>query len=176
MGLDISSSRIRMTDGSGNVRFDTNEKNFIPTDFVSDTISFPTYTCQNFGGGAETLINQNNVYTLATISSAANTVRGAGKFSTSSGNFDASYTYNISGSIVYAWGGGTFYSGPSVFCGHVVNTHSRVITFFCEAGSLKVRDCVVGSADDPSCTGVGSVTLTMAGFDVDFQVFCGTFI
>lgn len=176
MGLQISSGRIVMTDAAGNVRFDTNEKNFLPLNYISGVLSFPTYACTNFGSGSETLIDQDNVYVVGSISANANTVRGAAKFSASFGGFNAAYTYNMSGSIVYAWGGGTFYSGPVTYCGHAVNTNSRVVTFFCDGGQLKVRDRVVGSADDPSCVGAGSNTLTMVGFDVEFAAFCGTFI
>lgn len=183
MGLDISAGRIVMTDGSGNTRFDTNEGLFIPIEFQSGSYLPPTYSAQTFWDGSDPSSHSDvfggtadNTYDLATISSDADTVRGAFNVTTSYGGFSSSRWYNASGSYVHMWQGGA-YGSPVLVCGSWDLCAAAVYTFFCDSGKLKLREQIHIYNEPGYCIGGANTnTLFMNGPTFTYKLFCGTFV
>lgn len=181
MGISISSGRIVMTDGSGNTRFDTNEKLFVATDYKTGTVTRPNYTCETTYIGStltDTLkVNQDNTVNLHAINASANTVRGAFKMTAAHGHLVNTHWYNASGSYVHDWQGGAIGS-PTLVCGQWTPCFCAVYTFFCESGFLKLREQVHLRAEPGYCMtpAVAINTKTLVGPTFEYKLFCGTFI
>lgn len=184
MGLNVSAGRILMTDASGNVRFDTNEKLFVPTDYLTGSRAMSSYSAATFWDGSNisshrdlSTVDQDTTYTLASCNAAANTVRGAFKVSVSYAGHGTSKWYQASGSYVHMWQGGA-YGTPTLACGNIVIVAASVYTFFCESGSLKIREQIKLANEPGYCiSGGGNTnTLTMVGPTIDYKLFCGTFV
>lgn len=174
MALSISAGRMVMTDGSGNVRFDTDERLFRPTDHVVSSGTLPSYTATN-NGASETVVNTETIYSLQAINSLADTVRGTLKFSASAHGFSTDLVYNASGSIVVNWVAGGFFFGGTWYCGHRAVAAARILTFYCESGYLKLSDRIMVAAENPTCFGTTTSTLTVVGATINWSLFCGTF-
>jgi hypothetical protein len=184
MGLSITPGRILMTDAAGNVRFDTNEKLFVPINYVTGSYTLPSYSARTFWDGANqsSHVDQtggpvDNTYTLTAVNGFCNTVRGAFKVSASYGGFSTSSWYNAGGSYVHMWQGGAY--GTTVLaCGNINVCATAVYTLFCESGSLKLREQVHLFNEPGYCIpGGGNLnTLSMVGPTLDYKLVCGTFV
>lgn len=184
MSLFIESGRIRMTDASGNTRFDTAEKLFIPTDLVTGSIALSNRSATTTWNGADRSSHNDTLstvvdvtHTLNAVSADANTVRGAFRASASYGGFSASSWYNAGGSYVHMWQGGAFGS-PVMTCGAFDVCAAAVYTFICESGFIKLREQVHIYNEPGFCliTGTATNTLTMVGPTLDYKLFAGTFV
>lgn len=172
MGLDISSGSIEMTDGSGNVRFSTAEKLFIPLTYLSGSITIdPLNSSQSAG----IPIEQHFIDTDTTLDSChadADTVRGAFKVETSTGAAVGVHDlgwFNAGGTYLHIIG------GTSENTANLGNRQPGVIaayTFFCDGGSLKLNQMIRLVAPYHP----GSTSLNMVEFDIYYELFCGTFV
>ena len=81
MGFTATAGRIVCTDASGNTKFDSNEKLFVITDFVSGMVTGSSFTASAATNDISVADATNN-YSLGSVNASADTIRGAFKMST----------------------------------------------------------------------------------------------
>lgn len=170
--LDISAGRILLKNTSGTTVFDTDEKQFIVTDYKTGSTSFSSFSASNtnavdIGAGLRTDTNS-----LGSVNSFADTVRGA-FFVTTAGQgqlFNLGW-FNASGSYLHLFLGtpGPFTSG-NVGLGAVVT-----FTFSVSSGTLS---CVRHAKAAANWSTSSSVTnsITVNAVTLNYKLFCGTFV
>jgi hypothetical protein len=176
--LNLTAGRVWLTNGSGEITFDTNERMFISTDgILTGSVSLPAYSASvsRVGGGGESRTQQDvaNTYALASINAAADTVLGGFKVTSSAG-----------GVSNQGWfcAGGTYMHGIMVRLRLLTGVASIIgsggaacYTFRAAGGSLLLDETV---AFDPGTIGAfdtGSFTITQDAMTIDYKLYVGTF-
>lgn len=167
-----------MTDGTGAVTFDTDERCFIATEFVSGSYG-PTssYTASAFrnslGQAGNTTVDVTNSFSLGAIDSHADTVLGGFQVTASDdlgvsniGWFCAGGTYQhgIMPRHVVT-GGGTTVSGGG----------SAAYTFRASGGVLYLDQHVVLDAGTFVAPATGSVSITHSALTFYYKLYVGSF-
>lgn len=170
--LDISAGRIVLKNTSGDTVFDTDEKQFIVTDYKTGSTSFSSFSASNnnFTDSGAGLREQAN--SLGSVNSFADTVRGAFFVSTASqGQLYNLGWFNASGSYLHLFSGtrGPFTPG-NVGMGAIVT-----FTFSVSSGTLYCTRHAKVAAQYSTSSGVTN-TITVNGVTLDYKLFCGTFV
>ncbi len=167
-----------ITDGSGNTRFDSNEKLFVITDFISGTVTASSHTAtlsaSSRGVITDNVADTSSNYTLASCNAYANTIRGAFYMTTSDARgLSVAGWFNASGSYVHMWegGGGVI----SAFTDNVRLSCVTSYTFFVSGGVVYLNERVrMSSAYAP--TPPYSTSVTVAAPTFQYKLFAGTFV
>lgn len=173
--FEADGGRIRMWDTSGNLRFDTEERIFTVTNSVSGSIGLSAYTAQNRNGTDLVFINVDTLHALASINSAADTVRGS--FSVTAGGngvLTGLGWFNASGSYLHF-----FDAIPPVSAGgggdNSLIAQMAIYTFIASGGTLYIHERVQLKATISTSSGVtNSVTMLAPSFS--YNLLVGTFI
>lgn len=171
--LDVSAGRIRIKDTDGTTVFDTEERLFCATNSVSGSISVSARTASNTNS-VNTLVNFETDHVLASVNTAADTVRGALYVTTTSGSgliTDRGW-FNASGTYVHQFSA----TAPILASGS--NSQVSVFalyTFFASGGTLYMKERVaMRSATSLSPSITLSVTIPASTFQ--YNLLCGTFV
>lgn len=162
-----------ITDGSGNTRFDSNEKLFVITDFVQGTVGGSAFSASASNVDLSS-VNFVTDYLISSCNIYADTIRGAFKMSTSDARgISVSGWFNASGSYVHMWegGGGVL----SALTSNVRLSRVSTYTFFCLGGAVYMRERCRMTSD---FSGVSSTTVTtsVAAPTFQYKLFAGTFV
>ena len=178
MSLLIRNDEMTVIDYSVNppvIVFDVDEKLFNCTDLVSGSITLGSRQASITNGQQNQLhaVNVENLYTVASINTAADIVLGGFKVSTSGGSqglnnlgvFDAGGTY------VHMQEGGTDLSNPSSpFRSEVISM--ATYTFEAGGGLLRLRERVALSVSANTLNLTRTATLYSVRFD--YKLYVGT--
>lgn len=177
MSFYAAAGRIHIVeDASGNTVFDTDERNFVLTDFVDSAvvgnIVTPSRTSSS-ASGARTDVNVDVDTTVASINAAATTLFGAFKVTVSG--------FTPMGAGGWFVGNGSYLHGQ--FTMGLTNenqlTHFHfvsgavVYTFRCSAGHLIFNERTFMRS---TFSAGGTVTQMMPATTVEFKMFCGVFL
>lgn len=180
MTARFEGSRFVIRDGSGNVKFDTDEQIFTVTDFVDSRVVGPVAVASRSVTATSTsaaYTNTTDTYTIATVNPAASIVFGMLQIDTSGAIEDAfatngnwrqvngthMYTHNAVGEQVSGIGRTT-----RRFCSSL-----GLMTFYISGGQLLLKDRFIGRAWAPTS---GTWTTVVPSFSVNFRIYCGTFV
>ena len=173
MGFSASAGRMVITDGSGNTRFDSDEKLFVITDFISGSVTASAFTATASNVDLTT-VNSQTDRTLSSCNAYADTIRGAFRMSTSDARgISISGWFNASGTYVHMWegGGGVI----SAFTANVRLSRVSAYTFFCSGGGVYLRErCRMTSNFSGSSSTV--ITTSVAAPTFEYKLFAGTFV
>ena len=171
MGIEIEAGRIRCRNALGQTVLDTDEGQFVVTDYVSGTISLPGYTAsnQNFNN-FPVYVDTESV--LATINPAADTVRGGFFVTTTSGQGNVSSIgwFNAGGSYVHL----AIATGGIFVLGMYNMASIAVYTFLAAGGQLKLRQHIALQSDISTNNVTRSITMQAPTFQ--YKLFCGKLI
>lgn len=173
MGIEIESGRIVARNALGQVVLDTDEGQFIVTDYVDGTITLPGYTAtnNNFNNNSR---NVDTETVLASINAGADIVRGGFFVTTTSGQGAVSSIgwFNAGGSYVHfgiATGG--------IFTGGGMHNLASIAayTFIAGGGQLKLKQRITLQSDISTSPSV-TRSLVMSAPTFQYKLFCGAFI
>lgn len=181
MGFSAAAGRIYITDpaDSSHVVLDTDERLFIATDYVAGTISTSSHVASSsFGSRSE--INIDADTTIGSINAAADTVFGAFRVTPAASNpFDLASAgwFQATGTYIYARG---VINATGNTTGGVPNTPwvsasgHAAFTFRAAGGLLIFNERVFLR----STLGLGATVLTstIPAADIDFKLYCGSFV
>lgn len=177
MGFSANAGRMVITDGSGNKRFDSNEKLFVITDLVSGAVSGGSYSASlvyaSSGSITDNVRDTTQNYALSACNAYADTIRGAFRMSTSDARgISVSGWFNASGTYVHMWegGGGVI----SALTDNVRLSCVSTYTFFCSGGVVYMRERVRMSAN--YLTSPGTSTISVSAPTFEYKLFAGTFV
>lgn len=183
MAVIISPDRIALTEPSGAIRFDTDQRMFTATDFISGSWARPstTATATSFG---RTNVDTTVVQTLATgLHASADTVFGMIRtnWPVTTTNLQAEHIggtawRNCNGSIVDVlschishWREGGAVTTPKF------EQAFSIYTMYIEAGALKVSERVIMQSMVAS-SGSTLYSIGRAAGSLDYRVYCGFFL
>ncbi|MGE3284168.1 MAG: hypothetical protein AB7O13_24755 [Alphaproteobacteria bacterium] len=172
MGFYADSGRIYCDDGSGNVRFDTDEDLFIPLTELSGSISMSSRSAQNRNFANISLVDLSQSHLLGSCNAAADTIRGAFKMTTSdSRGIVQSGWYNACGSYLHMFEGG--YAGLTT--GNQELLCMYAYTFYCASGSVYLHERIKLRANASFSQQITN-TITVAGASFQYKLIAGVFI
>lgn len=157
-GITVGSGRILITDTDGSTAFDTDEKLFTVTNFLSGGFAVPARTAVTTGTTPTTIIDVDTNHSITAINAYADTVRGAfsASASTSQGVVGFGY-FNASGTYV-----------------HYNENGFMALTFLCISGVLYLHERTVLRA---ASTTIGLTnTETIQSVTLSYKLFCGTWV
>ncbi len=172
MGIEIEAGRIVCKNALGQTVLDTDEGQFVITDYVSGSVTLPSYSAQNRNFVDLSLASVDTYTDLADINADADLVRGSFLVTTSGGQ---GVLHNIgwfgaSGTYTHFVGAGR---GPFT-PGNIGIMNLALYTFAAESGKLRIREQVKLAAD--YSTGSFTNTITLLAPTFQYKVFCGALI
>ncbi len=174
MTLEVSAGRIYVVDDTnGDVMFDTDERMFVPTDYVAGTHTTPQRQASAVSG-SRTDVNIDVDTTLASINASADAIFGAFKVTVSGftpmgagGWFIASGSY-LHGQFTMGNTNENHTTTMRYIAGHVVYTFRASGGFLIFNERAFMRATLTGSAT-PN-------TSTMPATTIDYKLYCGSFV
>lgn len=176
-GIHSAAGRIWMTDATGAVSFDTDERCFIATDFVSGsfgpTSSYTATASRNsLGQLRNSYVDVSNTYTLASVHASADTVLGSFQVT-------ASDSFGVA-NIGWFCAGGTYQHGvmPGLIIGSTTQVAvggSTLYTFRASGGVLYLDQHVCLDAGTFVSPGTGTSTITHSALTFNYKFYVGTF-
>ena len=175
MSFQLSTDRIIISDTDGHIVFDTNEKLFNGTNFVSGSIERPSRqaTWRHDPGetGVAHDVNINTDVTLASIHASANAVVGSFKVSASDGKgVHGLGWFAATGTYVHYWSGQAI-QGESPG-DHHYSRNRAAYSFFASGGNLRLNERVTLGADHITNA---DTSITLSAITFEFKLYCGTF-
>lgn len=174
--FSASAGRIYVKDSNGDFVFDSDFRNFIPTDFIDSDVLDPIVTSEHVAtciNGAYTDVDVDDDTVIATINAAADTVFGAFKVTVSG--------FTPMGAGGWFVGNGSYLHGQ--FTRGLSNedhatqfdyvSGAVVYTFRAEGGELIFNERAFIRATHRTS---GTNSSTMPATTVDFKLWCGSFI
>lgn len=163
MTATITPERIQVTNGGDEVTFDTDDRLFFSTDFLTGSLNIPERTSASY---------QTYTHVIDDCHSSADKVVGVVNLDVSGLSVDA----GIPG---FGWfnAGGTYLHFLDGRSGTRFHQHGNVArmstyTFFCEGGELKCYETTnLANVDSFS----GNVVFTQRAFTLHYRIWCGTF-
>ena len=173
MGFTATAGRIVCTDASGNTKFDSNEKLFVITDFVSGMVTGSSFTASAATNDISVADATNN-YSLGSVNASADTIRGAFKMSTTDARGIAiSGWFNASGTYVHMWeGGGGVLTNLT---DNIRLSRASAYTFLISGGVAYLRERCFMTANYGGLAGT-TQTVTVAAPTFQYKLFAGTFV
>lgn len=172
MAFRATAGRITITDADGHLTFDSNEKLFNGTNFVSGTLVIPQRQATfNAGNDADNFLNFTQDWPLAAVNSAADTVLGSFRVSTATPQGVAGLGwFCASGSYVHYWGA----VGSATRDSEYWWNDSRVVyTFIASGGQLILRERVFLRSQ--GFIGEINSSVTVLAVTLDYKLYVGTF-
>lgn len=171
MGIEIESGRIVAKNALGQVVLDTDEGQFIVTDYVDGTIALSGYTAsnQNFNNSP---VNVDTETVLASINAGADIVRGGFFVTTTSGQGNVSSIgwFNAGGSYLHL-----SIATSGIFVDGYYNLASlAAYTFVAGGGQLKLKQRICLQSDISRNNVTRSLVMSAPTFQ--YKLFCGAFI
>lgn len=171
MGFYADAGRIYITDSDDHIVFDTDERLFVATDYAEGQITTPQRQAAS-QNGSRTIINVDSDTVITSINAAADTIFGAFKVTVtgidalaSAGWFQATGSYMNARFIINATGNPT----PHTFIGgHII------YTFRADGGQLIFNER--SFIKTTLSLGATLITSTMPTCDIDYKLFCGSFV
>ena len=173
--LDVGAGRIAVCDTDGSVVFDTDEKLFIVTDFVSGSLGISAHTAQNNNFNDVPFINIDTNHALSSVNAAADTVRGAFSVTTSGGSqgLHAVGWFNATGTYIHYLGD---INGPlNNPTGFALIAQLAAYTFQASGGALSMNERVRLKSKWSTSSGV-TTSVTLFAVTIQYKLFCGTFV
>ncbi len=170
MTVRASAGRIEITDGSHLV-FDTNEKLFHGTDYVTGSVSIPQREAVTHGSTPVVAYDNTYVYNLGPVNANADTVLGSFYVTAS--------TYQGVANVGWFAIGGTYmhyYDAiDSLFSRnqHVVIGRAQAFTFRAQAGNLRLEERIV--AVSPIHGEDITVTTKIFAINIQYKLYVGLF-
>ena len=173
--LEIGAGRIAVRDTDGTVTFDTDEKLFIVTDFVSGSLGLSAQTAHNNNFNDTPFINLDTNHAISAINASADTVRGAFSVTTSGGaqGLHALGWFNATGTYIHYLGDINGALGNPT--GFALVAQLAAYTFQASGGFLTMNERVRLKSKWSTSPGV-TTTVTLFGVTIDYKLFCGTFV
>lgn len=172
----MESGRILLKRPDDTVLLDTDEKLFTVTDFVSSedvgSISLPARTSTYTSAGGTT-ISEENLYPIAEVHSQADIVFGMHRCVTN-GQIPVSGTYwtqSTGTRVAYMRPQNLDYESPG---DNNIMTSLHLLTFVINDGVLSLHERLVLRAGP--APGSGTFNFTLFACEVDFRLYCGTFV
>src|SRR5262245_21153972 len=172
MAFRATAGRITVTDTDGHLTFDSNEKLFNGTNFVTGTLVIPQRQA-TFDGASDTAVNIDTTidHGLASINAAADTVLGSFRASAATNQGVANLGwFCASGTYVHYWGAN---GHPSRTDEHWWLDNRVTYTFIASGGVLRLRERIWLRSQTLSTN--LNTSITVFGVTLDYKLYVGTF-
>lgn len=174
MPLRSATGRIWITDPTDTaIVFDTNERGFIPTNFVTGSVTIPQRVAQSIDGGQTTNVDTQQTITLATVHADANAVVGSFKVTTTDGTPQGVHNFgwfSAGGTYIHSQLPKTSIYNGVLYAGVVGGTSGY--TFAASGGSLTLHERAVFRCTQ-AYSGFSS-SMDQRAMTIEYKLYVGT--